>query len=112
MAQTVNPNRRRVPLSALSPPQKMSFRSNSNHIQLLQLELAKQTHNHDLARLKLAKGNHHITTFQKKLQRLQVLIDQVVQDEQEARAQLKVDIDHCTALGELVKSIEQKIRSQ
>ena len=80
----------------------MSFTSNSHHIQLLQLELAKQTHNHDLARLKLAKRNHHITTVQKKLQRLQSLIDRAAQDEQEARVQLKVDIDHCAALEELV----------
>ena len=88
----------------------MSFRSNSNHIQLLLVKLAKQTTNRDLARLKIAKRNHHIATIQRELQRLQILLDQAAQDEQEARAQLKVDIDHCTALGELVKSIEQEIR--
>ena len=88
----------------------MSFRSNSNHIQLLLLELAKQTTNRDLARLNLTKDNHHITRFRKKLQHLQILIDRVAQEEQEARIQIKVDIDKCTALNELVKSIEQKIR--
>ena len=90
----------------------MSFRSNSNHIQLLLLELAKQTTNRDLARLKIAKRNHHIATFQRELQRLQILLDQAAQDEQEARAQLKVDIDHCTAIGarqSVLTSIKSKL---
>jgi len=72
----------------------MSFRSNSNHIQLLLLDLAKETTNLDLAHLKLAKGNHHITTFQKKRQHLQTLLDRVAQEEQEARIQREADIDH------------------